>query len=167
MPITTFNRRTFCHLTASAGAFALLPGIPRASAVGSGVGKSGGYPSIIGKEQTYKTRYEDSLVDLARKHGLGYTEIVSANPGIDPWVPGADKKIVLPTAHVLPDGPREGILINLADQRMYLFRPDGKSIDTVPLGIGNEGWDTLKGSTTVVRKKRNPNWYVPKSVRED
>lgn len=163
--MTATNRRTFCQLVASAGALSLVPGIDRAYAIAAK--KVTAYPPIVGTQRTYTTRYEDSLVDLARKFGLGYTEIVSANPGIDPWVPGADKEIVLPTAHLLPDGPREGILINLADQRMYLFRPDGKTVDSVPLGIGNEGWDTPKGSTTVVRKKKNPTWYVPRSVRED
>lgn len=117
--------------------------------------------------QSHVTVYEDSLVDLARKYGLGYTEIVSANPGLDPWVPGADKKIVLPTAHILPAAPHEGIVINLADQRLYFFREDGKTVDSVPLGIGNNGWDTPKGTTKVVRKKKNPTWYVPKSVRKE
>ena len=163
--MTNFTRRTFCRIAASAGALAVAPAIPRAYAVAAK--KAPDYPAIIGEQRSYTTRYEDSLVDLARKFGLGYTEIVSANPGIDPWVPGADKEIVLPTAHLLPDGPREGIVINLADQRMYLFRPDGKTVDTAPLGIGNEGWDTPKGTTKVVRKKKNPTWYVPKSVRED
>ena len=163
--MTVLNRRNFCHLAASAAALAVAPVIPRAKAVAAK--KTAAYPAVVGAQQIYTTKYEDSLVDLARKFGLGYTEIVSANPGIDPWVPGADKNIVLPTAHLLPDGPREGILINLADQRMYLFRPDGKTVDTAPLGIGNEGWDTPKGSTKVVRKKKNPTWYVPKSVRED
>ena len=163
--MTAIDRRNFCQLVASAGALALLPIISRANSVAANTKAM--YPSIIGVQETYKTRYEDSLVDLARAHGLGYTEIVAANPGIDPWVPGADKEIVLPKAHILPEGPRDGILINLADQRMYLFRPDGKTIDSVPLGIGNEGWDTPKGSTKVVRKQKNPTWYVPKSVRED
>ena len=163
--MTALNRRLFCHLVASAGAIALFPAVPRANAVDVKIAAE--YPAIIGTQQTYTTRYEDSLVDLARKHGLGYTEIVVANPGVDPWVPGSGKEIVLPTAHLLPEGPRQGILINLADQRMYLFLPDGVSVESVPLGIGNEGWDTPKGSTKVVRKKKNPTWYVPRSVRED
>ena len=163
--MTTINRRNFFRFAAAAGVLTCAPGIPAARAVSAQ--KTAAYPAIVGREKTHRTVYEDSLVDLARKHGLGYTEIVAANPGIDPWVPGADKEIVLPTAHILPPGPREGILINLADQRLYFFRPDGKTVDTVPLGIGNEGWDTPKGSTKVVRKKKNPTWYVPKSVRED
>ncbi len=123
------------------------------------------FPKIIGQVQTHNTKYSDSLVDLARSNGLGYTEIVAANPGIDPWVPGANRKIILPTAHIIPRGPREGILINLADQRLYLFDENLKTVESVPLGIGNAGWDTPKGVTKVVRKQHLPTWYVPKSVR--
>jgi L,D-transpeptidase ErfK/SrfK len=168
------DRRLFCATVAATAAFAVLPGGVRADAKASmkPAAKAAAevsrpvYPSIIGEVRSHTTVYEDSLVDLARKYGLGYTEIVSANPGLDPWVPGADKKVVLPTAHILPAAPREGIVINLADQRLYFFREDGKTVDTAPLGIGNDGWDTPKGTTKVVRKKKNPTWYVPQSVRE-
>ena len=159
------DRRKFAQFIFSAGVISAVFKTNRSHAFADA--KNYGYPPIIGKEQTYKTQYKDSLVDLARKFGLGYTEIVSANPGVDPWVPGANREIILPTAHLLPNGPRDGILINLADQRMYFFHPNGKTVDTAPLGIGNEGWNTPKGSTRVIGKKRNPTWYVPKSVRED
>jgi L,D-transpeptidase ErfK/SrfK len=166
------NRRLFCSALAAAAATSALPtavgaAVKAGTKAVAGKTKTSGYPSIIGNLQTHVTVYEDSLVDLARKYGLGYTEIVSANPGIDPWVPGADKKVVLPTAHILPAAPHEGVVINLADQRLYFFREDGKSVDSVPLGIGNAGWDTPKGTTKVTRKKKHPTWYVPKSVREE
>lgn len=169
------NRRLFCATIAATAALTALPNALRAEAKttaksavkASTVVTKPVYPSIIGSVQTHTTVYEDSLVDLARKHGLGYTEIVSANPELDAWVPGADKKVVLPKAHILPAAPREGIVINLADQRLYFFREDGKTVDSVPLGIGNNGWDTPKGTTKVVRKKKNPTWYVPQSVRKE
>lgn len=162
------DRRLFCTTLAAAAAATALPaGVRAAANAAAKDAETSGYPSIIGSMQTHVTVYEDSLVDLARKFGLGYTEIVSANPGIDPWVPGADKKIVLPTQHILPAGPREGVVINLSDQRLYFFREDGKTVDSVPLGIGNAGWDTPKGTTKVVRKKKHPTWYVPKSVRKE
>ena len=125
------------------------------------------YRQIIRQVKTHITKYSDSLVDLARNNGLGYTEIVAANPGIDPWVPGADRKIILPTLHIVPKGPREGILINLAGQRLYFFDENRRTVESVPLGIGNAGWDTPKGVTKVVRKQYLPTWYVPKSVRID
>jgi L,D-transpeptidase ErfK/SrfK len=93
--------------------------------------------------------------------------MVAANMGLDPWVPGAGAEVVIPTAHLLPAGPREGILMNLADQRIYYFPPGGKPIVTYPVGTGQEAWDTPTGSTRIVRKKRNPSWYVPKSIRKD
>lgn len=165
------DRRLFCATLAATAAISVVPAAARATAKSAAKSAAqtpeSGYPAIIGNMQTHVTVYEDSLVDLARKFGLGYTEIVSANPGIDPWVPGADKKIVLPTAHILPAAPHKGIVINLADQRLYFFRDDGKSVDSVPLGIGNNGWDTPKGTTKVVRKKKNPTWYVPQSVRKE
>lgn len=166
--MTKTDRRLFCATLAATAAIAALPSATHAAAktAAKAMSKSA-YPTIVGTMQTHVTVYEDSLVDLARKFGLGYTEIVSANPGVDPWVPGADKKIVLPTAHILPTAPHKGIVINLADQRLYFFRKDGTTVDSVPLGIGNNGWDTPKGTTKVVRKKKNPTWYVPKSVRKE
>jgi L,D-transpeptidase ErfK/SrfK len=169
------NRRLFCASIAATAAFPGLPGTAHAEAKTSANAAPATaanmakpvYPPIIGHLQTHTTVYEDSLVELARKYGLGYTEIVSANPGLDPWLPGADKKVVLPTAHILPVAPHKGIVINLADQRLYFFRDDGKTVDSVPLGIGNNGWDTPKGSTKVVRKQKNPTWYVPQSVRKE
>lgn len=166
--MTKTDRRLFCTtLAATAAASALLVAASAATRSADVGTPKPTYPSIVGSIQIHVTSYEDSLVDLARKYGLGYTEIISANPGIDPWVPGANKKIMLPTAHILPSAPRKGIVINLADQRLYFFREDGNTVDSVPLGIGNAGWDTPKGTTRVVRKKKNPTWYVPASVRRE
>lgn len=154
------SRRDFCRALATIGAATALPRFPAVAA-------SGGYPPVIGRTATYRTVQSDTLADVARASGLGYTEIVAANPGVDPWLPGDGTEIVLPTAHVLPDAGREGIVLNLADQRLYRFEADGASVWTAPLGIGDDGWRTPTGATSIIRKARNPTWYVPKSVRED
>ena len=159
------GRRQFCGAAAALGAIAAAP---PAAAVGIRTREPGsGYPAIVGKQQTYFARYEDTLLDLARAHGLGYTEIIAANPGIDPWVPGTDTRIILPTAHIVPEAARMGIVLNLADQRLYFFEPDGVSVRSAPLGIGSEGWLTPTGTTRIVRKARNPSWYVPESIRRE
>jgi L,D-transpeptidase ErfK/SrfK len=74
---------------------------------------------VIGIPEVYETESQDTLLDVARDHDLGYVEIRAANPGIDPWLPGAGKLLTLPTQHVLPDAPRQGIVINLPELRLY------------------------------------------------
>lgn len=129
----------------------------------------GGEPivgDLIGETRYHQARYEDTLIDLARTYDVGFVEISVANPQIDPWLPGEAARIVLPTAHVLPPGPREGIVINLPEQRLYLYEGDGRA-STFPIGVGREGWETPLGKTKVVRKRENPTWFPPASIRHE
>ncbi|OFW82684.1 MAG: hypothetical protein A2018_08245 [Alphaproteobacteria bacterium GWF2_58_20] len=115
-------------------------------------------PPSIGKIRVHEAAYEDTLVDMARAENLGYVEMRAANPDADPWLPGAGTKLVLPQEHLLPDGAREGILINLPDMRLYYFpEKDGIPVSW-PIGIGADGLLTPIGSTTVVRKMAGPSW---------
>lgn len=123
------------------------------------------YADVIGEIGQYVTTGDDTLLDVARRFSLGFTELVAANPGIDPWLPGKGVRITLPSAHILPRGPREGVMLNLADQRMYIFRPKTGTVISVPVGVGRDAWNTPIGSTKIVRKKANPAWHPPKSIR--
>ena len=67
---------------------------------------------------SYRASHEDTLA-LARRFSLGYVEMVAANPGTDPWIPGEGTDVVLPTVHLVPKAEPEGIVINLADMRLY------------------------------------------------
>ena len=125
------------------------------------------YPDIIGTITHHVTREDDTLLDLARWNGLGYTEMIAAHRGIDPWVPGAGVKLTNPGAHILPDAPREGVVLNLADQRLYIFHAEDGTVESVPIGIGKSAWGTPTGRTKVVRKRANPTWYVPKSILKE
>ncbi len=123
--------------------------------------------ALVGVVQAYVTHYDDTLLDVARASGLGYTEMVVANPEVDPWLPGEGTEVVLPTGHLLPDGAREGILINLGDHRLYFFPGKGEPVLSYPIGVGREGWATPIGRTTILRKKKDPSWYPPPSVRAE
>lgn len=126
---------------------------------------------VIGAVSTVTARYEDTLVDIARRHGLGYEDIVRANPGVNIWVPGEGTEVVLPTQFILPPGPRNGIVLNLAEYRMYYFpEPRGDEpayVMTYPISIGRMDWETPLGLTRVISKVRNPSWYPPESVLEE
>jgi L,D-transpeptidase ErfK/SrfK len=122
---------------------------------------------VVGEVIQTQSRYEDTLLDIARNHDLGYREIVAANPDVDPWLPGEGTPITLPTRFILPPGPREGIIINLAELRLYYFPPDSDQVITHPLGIGREGWTTPTGSMQIIEKIPNPAWRVPASIKAE
>ncbi len=102
--------------------------------------------------------------DLARRHDLSTLEVLAANWGLDPWEPQTRERILLPTAHLLPNGRREGILINRAEYRLYYFK-EGRLVLTAPIGTGHEGYETPLGETTVVRKQKDPTWFPTPATR--
>jgi len=122
----------------------------------------------LGKNETYKIHEEDTLLDISRYFNLGYIEIVSANPDIDAWVPGLGREVNLPFFKLLPrTDEQEGIIVNLAQMRMYFFKEKGQPPVTFPIGIGREGLQTPVGKTTIVRKTANPTWSPTDRMREE
>jgi L,D-transpeptidase ErfK/SrfK len=126
---------------------------------------------VVGKLQFVYARYEDTLADFARDYGLGFDEIVAANPGVDPWLPGEGTKVLLPTQYILPDAPRKGVVINLATLRLFYYpEPEADGAQTVvthPIGIGREGWRTPQGRFRIIQKVEDPVWRVPASIRRE
>ncbi len=126
---------------------------------------------VVGEPQIVFTRETDTFSDLAREYGLGYDELVEANPGVDPWLPGVNTPILLPTQYILPDVPRQGIVLNIASKRLFYFPKinDGEPMQvmTYPIGIGRVGWETPLGEASVVSRATDPTWYVPASVRKE
>lgn len=126
---------------------------------------------VVGVVQVAVAHHEDTLPDLARRYNLGYEEIVAANPGMDPWLPGAGTRVVLPTQFVLPDAPREGLVLNLASMRLFYYPEPAAGeppmVITHPIGIGREGWQTPLGKLRITEKTVKPAWTVPASVRKE
>lgn len=126
---------------------------------------------LYGEVQVTIAGKEDTLPDIARRFNIGYEEIVRANPGVDPWIPGAGRKIVVPTQFVLPNAPREGIVINLAAMRIYYFprHKPGETpvVYTHPIGVGKVGWVTPEGITRIVSREENPTWRPSAGVRKE
>jgi L,D-transpeptidase ErfK/SrfK len=127
--------------------------------------------AVIGEIQYITSRYEDTLMELGRKYGVGYEEMVSANPGVDPWLPGEGTRITIPTRFVLPVAPRNGIVVNLPEHRIYYYpatkKGEGGTVQTYPISIGKMDWKTPLGKTRVVNKQVKPIWFPPESVRKE
>ena len=126
---------------------------------------------VVGAVTTVTAREEDTLLDIARRHGLGYEDIVRANPEVDTWLPGEGTEVVLPTRFILPPGPRSGVVLNLAEYRMYYYPPQESGrpavVMTYPISIGRMDWATPLGRTSIVSKVRNPSWFPPDSIRAE
>jgi L,D-transpeptidase ErfK/SrfK len=126
---------------------------------------------VVGTVQIVRASDEDTLSDIARRFNVGYEEIVSANPGVDPWLPKAGTEVVIPTEFVLPDTKRAGIVINLAAMRLFYFpkmKPgEPQKVITHPIGIGRVGWRTPEGNTKIVSKTEAPAWTPTPAIHKE
>jgi L,D-transpeptidase ErfK/SrfK len=126
---------------------------------------------LIGKIEHDRASHDETLLDIALRHDLGHEEIVAANPDIDPWLPPDGALVTLPTQHILPDTPREGIVINMPELRLYYY-PEAKPgeqpvVITYPISIGSEGRDLPAGLSRITEKKVKPSWNVPEAIRAE
>jgi L,D-transpeptidase ErfK/SrfK len=126
---------------------------------------------VVGTLQVTKSTKEDTLTDIARRFNVGYEEIVRANPKVDPWIPGEGTEIIVPSQFIIPNAPREGIVINVPQMRLFYFPPVKKGepqvVYTHPIGIGRVGWATPQGTTKVVRRQKDPTWRPTPSILKE
>ncbi|HSN71691.1 MAG TPA: L,D-transpeptidase family protein [Steroidobacteraceae bacterium] len=127
--------------------------------------------SVVGEVQYVIARHEDTLLDIGRRFSVGYEEMVAANPGVNTWLPGEGTRVRIPTRYVLPEAPREGIIVNLPEHRIYYY-PKPRSgqpaeVITFAVSIGKMDWKTPLGLTKIVNKRERPAWYPPESVRKE
>lgn len=129
--------------------------------------------AVVGRLQYVASASEDTLPDIAQRYDLGYDEIIRANPEVDRWLPGEGSRVLLPTRYILPDAPREGIVLNVAEQRLYYYPevPLGAGgparVVIFPVSIGRIDWETPVMLTHVVEKVIDPVWVPPESIRTE
>ena len=128
--------------------------------------------SIVGQLEYTTTGEEDTLVDIARNYRLGYESLAMANPSVDRWLPGEGTPLMLPQQHILPRAPRVGIVVNIAEFRLYYYpKPDrkhpGPRVETYAISAGRGDWPTPNVETYVRQKLKNPAWYPPLTIRRE
>ncbi|MFU8815858.1 MAG: L,D-transpeptidase family protein [Pseudomonadales bacterium] len=122
---------------------------------------------VVGAVIPVRSRYEDTLASLAEDHGLGWRELVAANPEVDAWLPGEGTVVNLPTKYILPSGPREGVVINVSEFRLYYFSADGKMVVTYPVGLGRLDFPTPLVNTQIRAAVANPSWSPGPTARRE
>ena len=126
---------------------------------------------VVGNISIHTIQDGDNFLALAQRFRVGFNELVDANPDVDPWIPVQDAQIIIPTQYVLPNTERKGVVINLAELRLYQFHQSNgevASVSTYPISVGKGGqWETPLTQTRITSKIANPNWYPPASIRKE
>ncbi len=126
---------------------------------------------VFGQVTTTSANREETLLDIARRYDIGQIEILLANPNVDRWLPVDGAEVILPNRYIIPQVEREGLVLNLAEMRLYYFPQPKKGekpvVITHPVGIGKMDWDTPLGKSKIIEKKEDPTWTPPKSIQEN
>jgi len=122
---------------------------------------------LIGENTTYTVPSDGlSLERIAAKYKIGLLGMLEANPGTDPWLPKAGSQLIIPTQMLLPDTKREGIVINVAELRLYYYPKGENKVIVYPIGIGQLGANTPEMVTTISQKIPNPTWTPTPNIRK-
>ncbi len=119
---------------------------------------------MVGEPTWATARPGDTLAAIAFRTGLGFREVIRANQGVDPWKLHAGQRIALPTRLLLPHVPREGIVINVPEMRLYYFPRDDARVFVYPVAVGRVDWKTPLGATMVTSKVADPTWHPTPSI---
>jgi L,D-transpeptidase ErfK/SrfK len=120
---------------------------------------------VVGENQYTRAAEGEDLGDIGRRYDVGTYEMIEANPGVNFYSPHKADRILVPIRKILPPGPRKGLVINLAEMRIFYYHPDGKQVSSYPIGIGQDGWSTPIGTNKIIRKRKDPSWTPPASIR--
>ncbi|EMN5249479.1 L,D-transpeptidase LdtE [Enterobacter roggenkampii] len=121
---------------------------------------------LIGQNQTYTIQEGDNkLQTIARRFNTAAQVLLETNNTIAPVNPAPGTVITIPSQMLLPDTPREGIVVNLAELRLYYFPPGQNIVQVYPLGIGQLGLETPVTTTRVSQKIPNPTWTPTPGIR--
>jgi L,D-transpeptidase ErfK/SrfK len=117
---------------------------------------------VVGHDEIYVVTRRDNLYRVARKYDIGLAQLLRANGLSSPHVrPGT--RLIVPTSHILPNTPHDGIVLNIPERRIYIFR-DGNIVATHAVAVGKPTTQTATGQYHLAEKKRNPIWRPPKSI---
>ncbi len=122
---------------------------------------------LIGEIQEHLVEKGDYFQTISKQYNVGILELMESNPGVDPFLPTPGTKLVIPTQMLLPDVPREGIVLNLPELRLYYFAKNGKDVHVFPVGIGRIGRETPEMVTRIKSRIPNPSWTPPASIRKE
>ncbi|WP_428774169.1 L,D-transpeptidase family protein [Vibrio sp.] len=126
-----------------------------------------GGSNIVGRTQYHSIKQGETLAEIAKQYDVGFLSLMAANKGVDPFLPQEDFVLTIPTQIILPPVDYQGVVINLAELRLYYFEPNSNKVHIFPVGIGRIGRDTPEMVTSISQKRPAPTWTPPASIRRE
>lgn len=120
--------------------------------------------SVLGGVQQARVGWEDNFHTIGRRFDIGYDAMASANPEYQNKDLPLFYHVLIPSKFILPNTARKGIVINVAEKRLFYYDRNTNEVLTFPVGIGKVGWGTPLGTMHIVQKIKNPSWYAPRSI---
>ncbi|EKM4698181.1 L,D-transpeptidase [Enterobacter roggenkampii] len=123
---------------------------------------------LVGSSQVITVPEHNTLPleAFAAQYGQGLSNMLEANPGVDPFLPKSGTRLVIPQQLILPDTVREGIVVNVAEMRLYYYPPGSNTVEVLPIGIGQAGRETPRNWVTAVERKQvGPTWSPTPNTR--
>jgi len=121
---------------------------------------------VVGRMDKALIENEDTLLDIAYRHRLGFQAVARLNPDIDPWIPVPGTVVLLPTVFVPPDAEPKGVVINVPEMRLFDYSKPN-TLDVYALAVGDQADRSILGEFRIGAKRKNPTWYVPESIRNE
>jgi len=121
---------------------------------------------IVGDVKTHIVKPNETFASIAHDFDICQYELVESNPHVNPKNPLVGTVLIIPSRYILPNTPREEMVINLAELRLYYYPRDKKEVWVFPVGIGREGEQTPVGYLRIVEHRENPTWHSPEAIRK-
>ena len=121
---------------------------------------------VIGQETIHIAKQGDYFQRLAETYNVGFYALMAANPTVDPFLIPPGTEVIIPTQMLLPFAKREGIVINLAELRLFYFPPHENIVHVFPVGIGREGLLTPRVVSYISDKREDPIWRPTDAARQ-
>lgn len=121
---------------------------------------------VIGENIHYQVQKGDYFQQLAEDFNVGFLALMAANPTVDPFLPKPNTELVIPSSMILPFVKHQGIVINLAELRLYYFEPEHNLVHVFPVGIGLEGLKTPRTVSFISDKRKDPIWRPTAEMKE-
>lgn len=121
---------------------------------------------VTGAVSEYVVKPGDTLGSIGARNGIEWRVLARLN-GISPKKALAvGQTLYLDNRHVVPADLNDGIVINLPQRLLFLFR-DKSVVRQYSVSPGRPAWPTPTGTFEVITMLEKPTWYVPKSIQEE